>query len=290
MRLHLLDGTFELFRAFYALPPERGPAGEPVNAVRGLLGSLLALLREPEVTHIGCATDHVIESFRNRLFPGYKTGEGIDPDLWAQFPLAEEAMTALGVVVWPMVELEADDALASAAHRFRDQVERVIILSPDKDLMQCVVGERVVTCDRLRRKVYDEAAVHEKLGVAPASVPDLLALVGDTADGIPGIPAWGMKSASALLSAYGRIEEIPDDPLRWKVSVRGAARLATSLAAHREEAGLYKRLATLRTDAPLSESLEDLRWRGAPRERYREFCHRLGLGAIADRPHRWLET
>src|SRR5512135_1367779 len=182
-KLHLLDATYELFRAFFAMPSERAPDGREVGAIRGLIGSTLALLREPDVTHIGAATDHVIESFRNRLFAGYKTGEGIDPDLWAQFPLAEDALRALGVVVWPMVEFEADDALATAAARFAEQVEQVVILSPDKDLCQCVRGTRVVTHDRRRGKTYDEAAVQEKFSVPPASIPDLLALVGDDADG-----------------------------------------------------------------------------------------------------------
>ena len=287
MRLHLVDATFELFRAFYALPEERGPKGQPVNGVRGLIASMLTLLRQPEVTHVGCATDHVIESFRNELFDGYKTGEGIDPDLWAQFPLAEEALGCLGLVVWPMENFEADDALASAAHRFRGDVEQVVILSPDKDLTQCVVGRKVVTHDRLRRRTYDEEAVRAKFGVGPASIPDLLALVGDAADGIPGIPGWGMKSAAAVLAEYHHIERIPGAGLRWKVRVRGAARLAAALSSRRQEADLYKQLATLRTDVPITETLADLRWDGVPRRRYRDFCDKLGLVALADRPEKW---
>jgi 5'-3' exonuclease len=286
MRLHLLDATFELFRAFFALPAEHGPRGEPINAVRGLIATTLALLREPDVTHVGCATDHVIESFRNQLFDGYKTGEGIHPDLWAQFPLAEEALRGLGLVVWPMVEFEADDAMATAAHRLRDQVEQVVILSPDKDLMQCVVGQQVVTHNRLRRSTYDEAAVTEKLGVPPASVPDLLALVGDTADGIPGVPGWGLKSAAAVLRVYRHLETIPP-AAEWTMPIRGAERLAATLAAHRTDALLYKQLATLRTDVPLAETLDDLRWRGARAADFTAFCAAHGLGALAERPHRW---
>jgi 5'-3' exonuclease len=274
--VHLLDATFELFRAFYGLPFERAPDGRAVHAVRGLIGTTLALLRQPGVTHLAAATDQVIESFRNDLFPGYKTGDGIDPDLWAQFPLAEEALLALGVVLWPMVEFEADDALAAAAHRFAAAAEQVVILSPDKDLAQCVRGERVVTHDRLRRKTYAEADVVGKFGVRPASIPDWLALVGDAADGIPGIPGWGRKSAAAVLSIYGRLEEIPRDAGRWQARARGAAALAEALFSHWQEALLYRTLATLRTDVPLAERLEDLEWRG-PRPDYRELCDRLGL-------------
>lgn len=284
MRLHLLDATFELFRAFYALPYEAGPDGRPVNAVRGLINSTISLLRQPEVTHLGAATDHVIESFRNHMFDGYKTGEGIDPDLWSQFPPAEEALQQLGVAVWPMVDFEADDAIATAAARFAAEVEQVVILSPDKDMAQCVRGERVVTHDRIRRKTYAEADVIEKFGVGPASIPDLLALVGDTADGIPGIPGWGMKSAAAVLAAYVHIQDIPDDAARWKVKVRGAERLAEALRARREDAILYQTLATLRTDAPLPQSLDDLRWRG-PRPEFRDFCDRLGFSAMREVPY-----
>lgn len=284
MLLHLLDATFELFRAFYALPFEAGPDGRAVNAVRGLINTTIALLRQPEVTHLGAATDQVIESFRNKLFDGYKTGEGIDPDLWAQFPLAEEALQQLGVVVWPMVDFEADDAIATAAARFAADVDQVVILSPDKDMAQCVRGERVVTHDRVRHKTYAEADIIEKFGVAPASIPDLLALVGDTADGIPGIPGWGMKSAAAVLAAYDHIQEIPDEAARWKVKVRGADRLAEALRTRREEAMLYQKLATLSIDAPLAESLDDLRWRG-PRPGYRALCDRLGFSAMREVPY-----
>jgi len=287
MILHLLDATFELFRAYFAMPAETAPDGREVGAIRGLIGSTLALLRQPEVTHLGAATDHVIESFRNRLFAGYKTGEGIEPDLWAQFPLAEEALRTLGVVVWPMVEFEADDALATAAHRFRDRVDQVVILSPDKDLTQCVVASRVVTHDRIRRKTYDEAAVREKFGVAPASIPDLLALVGDSADGIPGIRGWGLKSAAAVLSVYHSIENIPPDSRSWTLKLRQASGLAASLDAQRQDAMLFKTLATLRTDAPVRESLDDLKWRGVPRTAYLALCERLGFRDLADRPSQW---
>jgi 5'-3' exonuclease len=286
-KLHLLDATYELFRAFFAVPSERAPDGREVGAIRGLIGTTLALLREPGVTHVGAATDHVIESFRNDLFPGYKTGAGVPAELLAQFPVAEEALRALGVVVWPMVEFEADDALATAAARFADQVEQVVILSPDKDLCQCVRGQRVVTHDRRRGITYDEPAVREKFGVAPSSIPDLLALVGDTADGIPGIPGWGMKTAAVVLRVYSSIEAIPHAADRWKLKMRGAERLAAGLAAQRADALLYKRLATLRTDVPLRETLADLEWRGVERGAYEDLCRRLGFGKLASQPTQW---
>jgi len=288
--LHLLDATYELFRAYFAMPSERGPDGREVGAIRGLIGSTLALLREPDVTHVGAATDHVIESFRNRMFRGYKTGEGIAPDLLGQFPLAEEALRALGIVVWPMIEFEADDALATAASRFREDAERIVILSPDKDLTQCVVGRHVVTYDRVRRKIYDETAVREKFGVAPASIPDLLALVGDSADGIPGIRGWGIKSAAALLAVYGTIEAIPLDPSEWKVKLRQAERLALSLNEQRTQAALYRTLATLRTDVPMQESFDSLKWRGVRRQLYVGLCARLGFRDLATRPLVWDEA
>jgi len=267
MNVHLVDGTYELFRAFYAVPSAKTPAGLEVGAVRGLARSMLALLREPGASHVAVAFDHVIESFRNDLFDGYKTGEGIDPDLWGQFELAERVCSALGIVVWPMVEFEADDALATAAARFAQvpEVEQVLIASPDKDLAQCVVGTRVVCLDRMRKKLLDEAGVNTKFGVAPAQIPDYLALVGDSADGIPGVPRWGAKSAAAVLREYGSIDAIPDSAASWRVSLRGAAALAESLAGLRTEALLYKRLATLRIDVPLLENLGDLRYRGAER-------------------------
>jgi 5'-3' exonuclease len=287
--LHLLDATYELFRAYYAMPGERAADGREVGAIRGLIGSTLALLRDAEVTHIGAATDHVIESFRNRLFAGYKTGEGIPEELLSQFPLAEEGLRALGIVVWPMIEFEADDALAAAAKKFAPEVDRVIILSPDKDLAQCVVDHKVSTHDRVRQRSYDENAVQEKFGVPPAAIPDLLALTGDSADGIPGLRGWGNKSAAAVLSHYGRIESIPAEGEQWKVKVRGAGELARILREQRAEALLYKTLATLRTDVPLTESLADLAWLGVPRKRYLGFCRGLGFGDLAARPHRWSE-
>ena len=270
MNIHLIDGTYELFRGFYGPPPKKAPDGREVGATVGLLRSLMALLNEPDVTHVGVAFDHVVESFRNDLFAGYKTGDGIDPDLLAQFPLAEEAVAALGIVVWPMVEFEADDAIATATLRFRDDpaVQQVVVCSPDKDLAQLVTGDRVVCWDRRREIVYDEAAVIAKYGVPPASIPDWLALVGDVADGIPGIPAWGAKSAATVLSQFGHIEAIPDDITQWGIPAGRARRLAENLAAQREEALLYRRLTTLRADVPLLESLDDLEWRGRANRLY----------------------
>jgi len=289
VNVHLVDGTYELFRAFYGAPAARSPDGDEVGAARGLLRSLVALLNQPTTTHLAIAFDQVIESFRNELFDGYKTGDGIDEDLWAQFPLAEELAAALGLVVWPMVEFEADDAIATAAGRFArsKQVDRVLLASPDKDLAQCVQGERVVLLDRMRDRVIDEAGVHEKWGVAPASIPDLLALMGDSADGIPGIPRWGAKSCAAVLSEYGSIERIPDDPETWRVKVRGASTLARNLTEQRDDALLYKRLATLRTDVPLGEKLADLAWRGADRDALEAVCERLGDRRSLDRVPRW---
>jgi len=229
----------------------------------------------------------VIESFRNRLFPDYKTGEGIDPDLLAQFPLAEEALRALGVVVWPMVEFEADDALATAAARCADRVDQVIILSPDKDLAQCVVDTRVVTHDRMRKVTYDASAVKAKFGVEPRLIPDLLALVGDRADGIPGILGWGKKSSATLLARYGHIESIPLDPELWDVRIPGRARLAAALAEQYDTALLYRSLATLRTNVPLTEDLSDLEWKGVPQHRYTALCTRLGFRDLATRPSKW---
>jgi len=285
MNVHLIDGTYELFRAFYAVPSSKNAAGAEVGAARGLARSLLALLREPGVTHVACAFDHVIESFRNQLFAGYKTGEGIDPDLWSQFELAEEACAALGIVVWPMIDFEADDALATAAARcaLRPEVECVFIASPDKDLAQCVVGTRVVCLDRMRKKILDEAGVHEKFGVAPHQIPDYLALVGDSADGIPGVPRWGAKSAAAVLRACGSLEQVPTDASAFPKAVRGASALAESFASMREQALLYKQLATLRLDVPLAEDLDALFYRGAPKERLEALAERLADPALLTR-------
>lgn len=289
MKIHLVDGTYELFRSFYGPPPRKSPDGREVGATIGMLRSLLALISGSGATHIGCAFDRVIESFRNDLFPGYKTGEGIDPDLYAQFSLAEEAVSALGIVVWPMVEFEADDAIATAARRYQADpaVDQVVICSPDKDLAQLVTSDRVVCWDRRRDIVYDEAAVIAKYGVSPASIPDWLALVGDSADGIPGVPAWGAKSTSAILSRYHHLESIPDDIERWGISTGRARRLAENLAAHREQAFLYRRLTTLRHDVPLEEDAHDLEWRGA-RDGFRQLCLDLGANDLPDRIPRWL--
>jgi 5'-3' exonuclease len=291
MKIHLVDGTYELFRNHFGAPPKKAPDGREVGATLGLLRSLLMLLTSPGVTHVAAAFDHIIESFRNDLYTGYKTGEGVDPNLLAQFPLAEEAVSALGVVVWPMVEFEADDALGTAAARFKKNksVEQVIICSPDKDLSQLVSGNRVVCWDRRRDIIIDEAGVMEKFGVPPQSIPDWLALVGDSADGYPGIPGWGAKSASVVLSHYEHMESIPDDPVKWKVSSISpgrAASLAGSLSQRREEALLYKKLAMVREDVPLEEKLSDLKWQGAW-ERLKDVCHQLGDEKIPLRIPRW---
>ena len=277
MKVHLVDGTFELFRAYFGAPSATSPGGMEVGATRGLMRSLSALASQKDVTHIACAFDSVVESFRNDLFDGYKTGEGMEPDLYAQFPLAERAIAALGITVWGMREFEADDAIAAGAAKYGadSRVEQVVLCSPDKDLTQCVIGDRIVTHDRLRDRWLDESGVHEKFGVAPKSIPDYLALVGDTADGIPGIPRWGAKSTATVLSHYGRLEAIPDAVDEWAIEVRGAAALAKNLATARDEAALYKRLATLRTDVPLSESLDDLHYTG-PADTLWEICDELG--------------
>ena len=278
MRVHLVDGTYELFRAYFGAPPATSPAGTEGGAIRGLLRSLLALLREDGVTHVACAFDHVIESFRNDLFPGYKTSEGVPADLLAQFGPAERAAEALGLVVWPMVEFEADDALATGAARWAEAegVQQVVLCTPDKDMAQCVRGSRVVCLDRLRRRVLDEPGVFARFGVPPGAIPDWLALVGDNADRYPGIPRWGQKAATTLLARYGRLEAIPDDEHRWDVPVRGAQALARTLREHRAEALLYRTLATVRIDVPLHERLEDLRWRGVRLEAFEACCRELG--------------
>jgi 5'-3' exonuclease len=263
LKIHVVDGTYELYRHFYALPPAKNRDGQEVAAVRGVMHSIRGLVQDG-ATHIGVATDHVIESFRNTLWPGYKTGEGIDPALWAQFPLLEEALGAWGLTVWPMVEVEADDALASAAAKaaLDPRVDQVIICSPDKDLAQCVRGTRVVQRDRVRRVTRDEAGVVARFGVPPASIPDYLALVGDASDGFPGLPGWGAKSAAALLARFGHIESIPDDYRAWGVDVARARSLSATLARDRELARLFRELATLRTDVPVFESVDELAWRG----------------------------
>jgi 5'-3' exonuclease len=264
MIIHVVDGTYELFRHYYALPSRRDEAGREIAAVRGVLASIRALI-QGGATHVGVATDHVIESFRNGLWAGYKSGEGIEPDLRAQFPLLEEALVAAGLTVWPMVEFEADDALASAAATAAadPRVERVVICTPDKDLAQCVRGTRVVQLNRRARTVFDEAGVVAKFGVPPASIPDYLALVGDAADGFPGLPGWGAKSAAAVLAKYGHLEAIPADPRAWNVNVVNASKLAQTLQRDREGAMLFRVLATLRTDIALFADVDELRWNGS---------------------------
>ncbi|MEE2963502.1 MAG: 5'-3' exonuclease H3TH domain-containing protein [Acidobacteriota bacterium] len=275
MNVFLIDGTYELFRHFYAVPSATDAEGREVGAVRGVVGSVLGMLEE-DVTHLGVATDHVIESFRNELWPGYKTGEGIEPALFTQFSLLEEALVALGVRVWPMTEFEADDGLASAALAASAdaRVEQVFICTPDKDLAQCVVGRRVVQFDRRAGVMRDADGVRGKFGVLPESIPDYLALVGDAADGFPGLRGWGAKSTALVLARYGHLEAIPDPPDRWDVKVRGAVRLATELATHRDLAVQFRDLATLRTTVELFESVDTLRWSG-PRPTFFDLCARL---------------
>ena len=284
MIVHLVDGTYELFRYFLspgAAFDRRGP--KELLGVRGVVSSILGML-EGGATHLGVATDHVIESFRNGLWPGYKTGEGMDPLLYAQFEPLEEALSALGVVVWPMVEFEADDALAAAAAiaAADARVEQVVICTPDKDLAQCVRGERVVQLDRRRGEQRDEAGVVKKFGVVPASIPDWLALVGDSADGFPGLPGWGAASAATVLARYGHLEGIPERAVDWDVPVRGAERLAATLAEQGERARLFRTLATLRADAPIGTDVDALRWVG-PHPGFAAWAERLGTPALHER-------
>jgi 5'-3' exonuclease len=287
VRVHLVDGTYELFRAWYGAPPARTAAGAEVGAARTLARQLLRHAREQEITHAGVAFDHVIESFRNELFAGYKTGAGLDPDLVAQFELAEDVTRALGFVTWPMVEFEADDALATAAARCaRDpRVTEVRLLTPDKDLFQCVSGTRVLSV--WKERVLDEEGVRARLGIGPRSIPDFLALVGDEADGIPGLPGFGERSAGALLGVYEHLEAIPADAARWRVQLRGAERLAKTLAERRADALLYRTLATLRTDVPLAEDLDQLEWRGAERALLECVSARLEDPELLERVPRW---
>lgn len=288
MEVYLVDGTYELFRAYFAMPKLESPDGQPVGAVHGLTQSLLSLLRDNHVTHIGCAFDSVIRSFRNDKFSGYKTGEGTPEDLLAQFPLAEKAVAALGIRVWPMVEFEADDAIATAVAQLRGDatVQRITICSPDKDLSQLVEGERVVCLDRRKGEIIDEDGVTAKFGVPPVSIPDLLALTGDTADGIPGLPRWGAKSSAAVLAKYGRLEDIPTTG-PWEATVRGASALQRILAEEFDNALLYRDLATLRLDVPISASLRDLGWGGVPRGEFEPLCEELGFGRLGNAPHKW---
>ncbi len=289
MVVHLVDGTYELFRSYFALPPLTAPDGRPAGAVLGIIQSLLLLLRESEVTHIGCAFDHTIESFRNGLFPGYKSGAGVPADLLAQFELAERAVAALGITCWPMDDFEADDALATAVAQLRQDpnVDRIVICSPDKDLAQMVEDDRVVEFVRRSGEILNEPGVIAKFGVSPQSIPDLLALAGDSADGIPGLPRWGAKTSAQVLARYLHIEDIPVDSGDWDVQVRGARGLSNILTEYADEARLYKDLATLRTDVPLDASVGSLEWKGVVKEDYLALCEELAFTRLTDLPHRW---
>jgi 5'-3' exonuclease len=292
-RLHLIDGTYELFRAHFAPRPEhRAPEGWDAKATVGVVASLLALLNDPneDVTHIAVAFDNPIRSFRNDLFPDYKSDEGVPPELRAQFDTVEEGVAAIGVQVWSMHEYEADDGLASGARRFAGEVEQVRIMTPDKDLGQCIVGDRVVQVDRRQNKLTNETAFRALRGFAPRSMPDYLALTGDTADGIPGLAGFGEKSASLLIGAYGHLEAIPAAASAWSVRPRGAAQLAATLAAGREAATLYRKLATLVDTAPCAQSLDEVRFRGVPRARFEAWCDRLGARTLRTMPRRWAAT
>jgi 5'-3' exonuclease len=275
MDLYLIDGTYELFRHFFAVPAASDTGGREIGAVRGVLSSVLSLIQRG-TTHLGVATDHVVESFRNDLYPGYKTSEGVAPELLSQFPILEEALEAMGVVVWPMVYYEADDALASAANKaaLNDAVGQVFICTPDKDLSQCVVGKRVVQLDRRHDVLRDEAGVFDKFGIAPLSIPDYLAVVGDSADGFPGVPGWGAKAAASVLSQYPRLEDIPKSWQEWHPSIRRARPLSESLFSAWNDALLFRTLATLRLDVPVFDTVEDLRWKGAGAN-FEEYCGRL---------------
>ena len=289
MKLYLIDGTYELFRAHFGVPSRTAPDGREVGATYGIVASTLSLLAEPELTHVAASFDSVVESFRNDVFSGYKTGEGIEQDLLDQFPLAERAMRAIGVTVWSMYDYEADDGLATGARRWVDDVEQVVVMSPDKDLCQLYDDPRIVGYDRRKGSFIDRDAVVDKYGVEPASIPDWLALVGDAADGLPGLAGWGAKSSATILSRHGHLEGIPLDEARWDVKVRGAAKLATTLREHLGDALLYRYLAQLRTDVPLPDSLADLAWRGVPRSRYEAFCDELGFNRLKERPGRWID-
>jgi 5'-3' exonuclease len=275
MEVHLLDGTYELFRHFFAVPSSTDANGQEVGAVRGVLGSVMSMI-ESGATHIGVATDHVVESFRNDLYDDYKTSEGVAPELLSQFPILEEALQAMGVVVWPMIYFEADDALASAAAKAAQNkdVAQVLICTPDKDLSQCVVGTRVVQVDRRRDALRDEAGVEARFGVKPQSIPDYLAVVGDSADGFPGVAGWGEKAAASTLSHYQHLEHIPKDWQKWEPSIKKARRLSESLFSAWDDALLFRTLATLRLDVPVFENVDELRWQG-PREGFAELCQRL---------------
>ena len=286
MKIHLIDGTYELFRHYFAVPSARDLNGQEIGAVRGVLNSVLSMI-EARATHLGVATDHVVESFRNDLYPGYKTSEGVPPELLSQFLILEEYLRAMGVVVWPMVEFEADDALASAAVKasLDQRVEQVLICTPDKDLAQTVTGTRIVQLDRRKNALRDEAGVVARFGVAPQSIPDYLAVVGDSADGYPGIKGWGEKAAAAVLSQYPHLEDIPKDWQAWEPSIKRARQLSESLFGAWEDALLFRTLATLRTNAPVFADVEDLRWRG-PRAEFEKCCRQLKSDALWKRASR----
>lgn len=288
MKIHLVDGTYELFRAHFGAPPKKAPDGREVGATLGLLRSMLLLLSNPEVTHVAAAFDHVIESFRNELYSGYKTASGVDPNLLAQFDLAEEAVAALGLTVWPMTKFEADDAIAAAVTKFKKvkSVEQIVICSVDKDLAQMVDGDRVVCWDRRREIILDEKGVIEKFGVSPESIPDYLALVGDSADGYPGIKGWGAKSAATVLAKFKHIESIPKDPKKLPLGLGRATTLVENLQQNYKNALLFRELSTLRTDVPLKEKLDDLKWRGAYPS-FRTLCHELGEERTPERVKKW---
>ena len=290
MELHLIDGTYELFRAFYGAPKRRAPRGQEVGGTYGITAATLGMLAQSGATHVAAAFDSVIESWRNERYHAYKTGAGIDPELWDQFPLAERAMTAIGVTVWAMYEFETDDALATGAELYVDDVDRIVVHTPDKDMAQLYGHPKVIGYRRRERDFFDAPDVIAKFGVPPESIPDYLALVGDSADGYPGLAGWGAKSSSTVLAKFGHIEAIPGDHEAWGVSVRGAAKLAETLRENMADALLFKELATLRRDVPLTESLEDLEWRGVPRRLFTEFCDELGFTQLLDRPHRWDES
>ncbi len=287
VKVHLIDGTYELFRAHFGAPPRQTPEGWEIGAVEGLLRSTINLLGQEDVTHTGAAFDSVIESFRNDMYEGYKTGEGTPPELYAQFPVAERAMEALGVTVWSMIEFEADDALAAAALKFVDEVEQVIILSPDKDMTQLFGNPKIVGYDRRNQMLVDADGVREKFGVDPESIPDYLGLVGDTADGFPGLAGWGAKSSSTLLAEYGHIEQIPASEGDWSVTVRGASKLAATLRENMSLALLFRDIATLRPDAPVPQSLDEIRWQGADKDLWEALCDELGFTTLRTAPQKW---
>jgi len=286
-KLYLIDGTYELFRHHFGAPPRQTPAGVEIGATAGIVASTLGLLTDPGVTHIAAAFDSVIESFRNDMYPGYKDSTGMEQELLDQFPLAERAMRAIGVTVWSMYDYEADDALATGARRWVDDVDEVVVLTPDKDLSQLYGDPRIRGYNRREGSFIDRESVVDKFGVEPESIPDYLGLVGDTADGLPGLPGWGAKSSGTILSRYGHLESIPLDVALWDVKVRGADKLAATLVEGMGEALLYRFLALLRTDVPLPDTLADLEWKGVPRERYEAFCDELGLDNLKTRPDRW---